>query len=366
MTSSPFFTPSSPLHNDPDITSSQKRPRQEQVKEAKGRVDYVPGSIPVEVSFAYRQIYPPKNIANPIPPLIFVKKIMDTLFGSISIYEIAKWTTVPPEERYELTPVRQTPPQYFAVKRFLKDNIDRKISAAGRPTQEDPKTALEIEMFLKNHRHPNVIELIYCLETVNDIFAVYPFLTPDLLDYIISEEHLEIQHKKLLFLCMCKAVFHCHNLGICHRDVSLENFLLSEDKEQCLLIDFGLAVRMKPKENQHGWQPIYSSVGKTSYMSPEVFNRGNTIPYDGVANDIWCLGVCLYSMIFRSPPWRSTSMADEHFKKLIMENKLKNLLEKKNIAPEIIDLQCKMLTLDPDERISLSEILMHPWFQSEQ
>merc|ERR1711972_1243522 len=102
-----------------------------------------------------------------------------------------------------------------------------------------------------------------------------------------------------MFYEICLGIKTHHDLNIAHRDLSLENVLLIENKNRKKneprlwprICDFGLAIENKPRH--------YDTVGKVSYMSPEC-NAGG---YEGKANDIWCLGIMLFMMMIGAPPY---------------------------------------------------------------
>jgi serine/threonine protein kinase len=88
-----------------------------------------------------------------------------------------------------------------------------------------------------------------------------------------------------------------HELGIAHRDLSLENILLTEVEgdTRVQLIDFGMSTttRFCRKEVR----------GKQSYQAPEM----HTAPqYDAFLADAFSLGVVLFAMAVQDYPWTST------------------------------------------------------------
>lgn len=92
------------------------------------------------------------------------------------------------------------------------------------------------------------------------------------------------------------AVRQLHAHGIAHRDLSLENVLLSKAKEGPLkLIDFGMATTQR--------RHIGSVCGKPSYIAPEVHAGAG---YDAFQVDAFSCGVVLYTLALADYPWLST------------------------------------------------------------
>ena len=112
----------------------------------------------------------------------------------------------------------------------------------------------------------HVLTLLACLETEDKIIAIYPFISRELYD-LLNLPVTPLGVIQNIFHHMVKAVYFCHSNGVCHRDISLENFLLY-DNNIPVLIDFGLAVLMRKSENGQAWDKITHSgqVGKVSYV----------------------------------------------------------------------------------------------------
>jgi len=97
---------------------------------------------------------------------------------------------------------------------------------------------------------------------------------------------------------LCDATCWLHELGIAHRDISLENIVLTGDKTtpELKLIDFGVATAAR-----HSTQG--SDYGKSPYRAPEMHTH---CEYDAFLADAFATGVVILSMVLASYPWQST------------------------------------------------------------
>ena len=128
------------------------------------------------------------------------------------------------------------------------------------------------------------------------------------------------------------------------------------------VIDMGLAVRIPPAGH-----PIHDvrQVGKPQYMPPEIFLSR---PYYPVEVDVWCIGVCLYLLLFGRYPY-AKQVDDPYFDVIASGRLLQQLLAWHWVGPGGVstlaaDLLCRMLVVEPQRRIRVSEALAHQWFRA--
>ena len=148
---------------------------------------------------------------------------------------------------------------------------------------------------------------------------------------------------------ICEALVYCHNKGIAHRDIKPGNVLLDEFG-RTRLADFGLSLRMT---NGNLYLPFGGSL---IYTAPEIFQKKQ---HDPKAADVWAFGVMLVVMATGSSPWRCDSLGE------LKQQAEKGIIVFKKPIPDIIkDLVCKCIVVDPQNRLTMQQVLEHPIFQN--
>lgn len=153
-----------------------------------------------------------------------------------------------------------------------------------------------------------------------------------------------------------QAVKYLHSLGIIHRDIKLENIMMSQKSEmaQPKLVDFGLSIILGEGQTQC---EVYGTEG---YMSPEIYFSKQ---YSKEV-DLWSLGILFYAIVSGFMPFEQDDV------KKIVKMKGVNFV---NFEPEPFhdfnqdgrDLINRILKVDPKERLAIDEILAHPYFTNE-
>ncbi|XP_074027901.1 maternal embryonic leucine zipper kinase isoform X2 [Leptinotarsa decemlineata] len=170
----------------------------------------------------------------------------------------------------------------------------------------------------------------------------------ELFDHIVEKNRLTESESRMFFRQIVSAVAYLHSLGYAHRDLKPENILL--DKHQNLkLIDFGLCA--KPEGGMEN--PLSTSCGSPTYAAPELVLGKQ---YLGTEVDIWAMGVLLYTLLVGALPFDDDSI-DGLYKK-ILTGKYE---EPPFLSKGSSSLIKSMLQVDPKKRITITELLSHPW-----
>ena len=167
---------------------------------------------------------------------------------------------------------------------------------------------------LKMSQHPNIVALIDLFENSDYYYIVLEYMQgKDLFDYIqFRNFKLTEQRVKELSYQIGIAIKYLHSYGIVHRDLKLENVMMSDNTETGVpkLVDFGLAKMIGPNEKAD--EPF----GTLGYVAPEVLRKE---PYS-FSCDLWSYGCIIYALLSGSLPFDHESQKETI--KMTLENKL--------------------------------------------
>lgn len=121
-------------------------------------------------------------------------------------------------------------------------------------------------------------------------------------DFALSRR-LSVDERVRLFIQVCDAVQHAHQVGIIHRDLKPANILIT-DSGQPKVLDFGVARAVEEDDSAPTLTHQNHIVGTLAYMSPEqVMSRADL----DVRADVYSLGVILYRLLTGVMPIDVTS-----------------------------------------------------------
>ena len=189
-----------------------------------------------------------------------------------------------------------------------------------------------------------------------------------------SSRRLFLPEKEALYFFkqFISAVQFCHNNGFAHRDLKLDNTLLDYNIPPTIKIsDFGFA-KGSAEEN------TFTTIGTPCYMSPEVLTTSTTKKgYNAKRADVWACGVLLFAMLFGAFPFDSTDHDPNSITTVhdILEQQLASVAKEQKwklpgVNLNLLSIECQELlrrifTIDPAKRISIHDIMEHPWYKQE-
>jgi serine/threonine protein kinase len=167
-----------------------------------------------------------------------------------------------------------------------------------------------------------------------------------MLDYIISHGKLKEKGARKFARQIASALDYCHANSIAHRDLKIENILISKEGD-IKIIDFGLSNLYSPRSQ------LSTFCGSLYFAAPELLNAK---PYTGPEVDIWSFGIVLYVLVCGKVPFDDQNMPALHAKIK------RGLVEYPSwLSPECRHLLSRMLVTDPKQRAKMDEVMQHQW-----
>ncbi|KAI0497306.1 hypothetical protein KFK09_020529 [Dendrobium nobile] len=201
-------------------------------------------------------------------------------------------------------------------------------------------------------RHPNIIHLHEVLASRSKIYMVLDLAKGgELFDRVSNAGQLPENLCRRYFQQLIAAVSYCHSRGVFHRDLKLENLLLDENGD-LKVSDFGLSA-ISDQVQADGL--FHTLCGTPAYVAPEILDKKG---YSAAAVDLWSCGIILFVLVAGYLPFNDSSL-------IAMYRKIYNgeYHCPKWTSLELRDLIGRLLDKNPETRITVEEILAHPWFR---
>ena len=145
---------------------------------------------------------------------------------------------------------------------------------------------------------------------------------------------------------IASALDYCHRNSIVHRDLKIENILISKSGN-IKIIDFGLSNLYAPDRH------LSTFCGSLYFAAPELLNAK---VYTGPEVDVWSFGIVIYVLVCGKVPFDDQSMPALHAKIK------RGLVEyPASLSPECKSLLARMLIVNPADRATLQEVMNHPF-----
>ena len=215
--------------------------------------------------------------------------------------------------------------------------------------EEKPYFRREIEIMYRVH-HPNVVKLFGHFEDNKYCYFIMEYIPGGNVYNLVPKNGFRtvpIQTIASIMKDVISAVYFLHHMSppIIHRDIKPENVVLDQNMK-AKLTDFGWSNYMQ------GDMKRTTVCGTPVYLAPEIINnRGHDEKVD-----IWCIGVLLFELLTGISPFQGFDVQTIKYN----INRL-NIAWQKNMDRDAVDLIKRILKYNPEERISLENMLLHPF-----
>lgn len=284
------------------------------------------------------------------------------------------------------------PNELYAVKEFR--------GKSSRETHEEYEKKVKSEFTLaKSLHHPNIVETVRLCTDHGRWNHVMEYCSEGDLFTLVSKKYLKGEDKEKDRLCLFKqlvqGINYLHANGIAHRDIKLENLLITNDSK-LKITDFGVSEvfsGIHPGLREAGGQCGVNMgdvrlcapgiCGSEPYIAPEVLSKSGS--YDPRALDVWSSAIVMIHLIFGGALWfkAETRGNNANYAALV---KGWDKWNAKNSGPdrEITDMDypkvaafdtivkppalrrvlLQMLNPDPSKRISIANVLSNRWMKN--
>lgn len=245
----------------------------------------------------------------------------------------------------------------------LATKARRAVKIVHRTSNQKEREFVHREMsVLLTISHPNIVRTFDIFDERHRILVVMAFVPGgDLFDYVVQRPTLDEREVKHTVWQVMHGVHYLHERNIVHRDIKLENVLVSQASPLRLqLTDFGFANFIDPSSKAPA-RDLNSVVGTGSYMAPEVIDgRGHGKPVD-----IFAAGVAMFRLCSGQMPFRAISMRESY--ELALAGRADFASKRWQAMSQESRLLCRsMLNADPAKRPSASEVVENEWFQVDE
>ncbi|XP_048229001.1 cyclin-dependent kinase 11B isoform X2 [Ricinus communis] len=318
-------------------------------------------------------------------PIAATQRSVDMLEGCRSVYEFERLHEINEGtygKVYKALDKKTGKP--VALKKVKMDvGRDRNLEEYGFPI-----TSLrEINILLSFH-HPSIVNVReVVVGGLDSVFMVMEYMEHDLKGFMqVRKQPFSTSEVKCLMLQLLEGVKYLHDNWVLHRDLKTSNLLLNNEGD-LKICDFGMS-------RQYG-SPLksYTSLVVTLwYRAPELLLGAKQY---STAIDMWSVGCIMAELLSKEPLFKGKSEIDQLAKifgvlgtpsekiwpgfsnlpgaKANFVKQPYNLLRKKFPAtfftgsPVLsdlgLDLLNKLLTYDPEKRLTAEDALNHAWFR---
>lgn len=160
-------------------------------------------------------------------------------------------------------------------------------------------------------KHLNIINTVDIVSDNGHYYEVMEYAPFDLFSVVMSGKMCRPEIY-CVFRQICDGVEYLHEMGLAHRDLKLDNCVMTTENV-VKLIDFGTATVFHYPGKAH--TPASGIVGSDPYLAPEVLNKDS---YDPRKTDVWSCAIIFLCMVLRRFPWKiPDSKTDPSFKAFV-------------------------------------------------
>ncbi|KAI2634726.1 kinase-like protein [Hypomontagnella submonticulosa] len=288
-----------------------------------------------------------------------------------------------------------SPGELYAVKEFR--------SKSSSETVEDYEKKIKSEYSIaKSLHHPNIVETVRLCTNHGRWNHVMEYCSEGDLFGLVSKKYLREDSRDIDRLCLfkqlCQGINYLHSNGIAHRDIKLENLLITKDSK-LKITDFGVSEVFSGihpgLREAHGQCGVNMGevrlckpgiCGSLPYIAPEVLSKKSD--YDPRSLDVWSSAVVMLYLIFNANLWEKaqaglSSPTQRTYNELVVGWEKINAKRASNpeevgkdAYPRVTAFEMcvkpaplrrillNMLNPDPKKRITMHDVITNRWMKN--
>ncbi|KAL5636252.1 hypothetical protein ACGC1H_004909 [Rhizoctonia solani] len=237
----------------------------------------------------------------------------------------------------------------------------------------------EVEV-LRHISHPSIVAYLHSFTTrTHHCLVVEHIAGGELFDLINKEENQNKMSESLLRRLwgeLCRAVGWMHSVALVHRDIKLENILVTTNPftnpvpplttPLLKLTDFGLSRFIDPDNPE-----LTTRCGSEEYAAPEIIMGA---PYDGRETDAWACGVVLFALCTGVLPFADAtgvspapSTHSAHSPTQARRSYLLRIAQcqydPRELGEGVRRIVGRLLVRSPEKRAKIAELWSDPWMR---
>ncbi|XP_043203160.1 death-associated protein kinase 1-like [Amphibalanus amphitrite] len=205
---------------------------------------------------------------------------------------------------------------------------------------------------LSEMSHENVISCHEVYDNDTTVILVLELVRGgELFEFVTEKDHVSEAEAALFIKQILRGLEHMHSKRIAHLDLKPENvMLLSKNRPQLKLIDFGLSRRIEPG------QELRNMLGTPEFVAPEIINYEPL----GLACDMWAVGVITYILLSGASPFLGDSQQETYANIVACDYRFDEEYFS-GTSEAAKDFIARLFITDPRHRATVQDCLNHPW-----
>ena len=229
------------------------------------------------------------------------------------------------------------------------------LPSRGAAKQVEENLLQEIEVHFKM-QHENVLQL-HGISVHGQSLTIVTELMYKALGVLMDDDvRFDRKTEASITKGIAEGLKYLHNNSVVHGDLKPMNVLLSKNRKQVKICDFGLS-RFKKNVVATKTKTVQ---GTFMYMAPEMIDTVLSLRC-GYEGDVWALGATVCEVVAQNDFWEVDIAADSILESISerMQNKMTphGLVKLKEVDKVFYEMVARLCCYDKDERGSLDEVI---------